>query len=68
MLKQQGANSPSVLIGMPGILVTPHMATFSKEAMERVAGSAVDSVLAALRGERPPGVVNTEIYGTGARS
>ena len=62
VLKQQGANSPSVLIGVPGILVTPHRATFSREAMQRVAGAAVDSVLAALRGERPNGVVNPEIY------
>lgn len=58
VLKVQGANSPSPLIGVPGILVTPHMATFSRESMERVALSAAGSVVAALRGERPAGLVN----------
>lgn len=62
VLKQQGVNSPSVLIGVPGIMVTPHMATFSREAMERVANSVADGIIAALRGQRPEGVVNPEIY------
>jgi phosphoglycerate dehydrogenase-like enzyme len=63
VLRVQGANSPSPLIGMPGILVTPHMATFSRESMERVALSVAASVVAALKGERPPGLVNPEVYG-----
>lgn len=63
VLRVQGANSPSPLIGVPGILVTPHMATFAREAMERVAQAAARSVVAVLRGERPADVVNPEIYG-----
>jgi D-3-phosphoglycerate dehydrogenase len=62
VLKEQGANSSSPLIGVPGILVTPHMATYSREAQERVAISVAHSVVAALKGERPPYVVNPEIY------
>jgi D-3-phosphoglycerate dehydrogenase len=62
VLRVQGANSPSPLIGVPGIVVTPHMATFSRESMERVAMSVAKSVVAALRGERPEGVVNPELY------
>lgn len=60
VLEVQGAGSPSALIGEPRIVVTPHMATFSREAMERVALSCADSVIAVLRGERPPHVVNPE--------
>ena len=62
VLRVQGANSPSPLIGVPGILVTPHMATFSRESMDRVAMSAARSIVAALRGERPSVLVNPEVY------
>ena len=62
VLRVQGANSPSPLIGVPGIIVTPHMATFSRESMDRVAMSAAKSIVAALRGERPFGLVNPEAY------
>ncbi len=62
VLRQQGANSPSPLIGVPGIIVTPHMAPLAHEAMERVSFSAAKSVVAALNGERPANVVNLEIY------
>ena len=56
----QGANSPSPLIGVPGIIVTPHMATFSRESMDRVALSVADSVDRRVEGERPAGLVNPE--------
>lgn len=62
VLRVPGANSPSELIGVPGIIVTPHMATFAREAQARVAVSAANSVVTALRGERPEFVVNPEIY------
>jgi phosphoglycerate dehydrogenase-like enzyme len=64
VLCQQGVNSPSPLIGVPGIVVTPHMATFAREAMERVALSVASSVVAVLRGQRPADVVNQEVYGS----
>ena len=63
VLRTQGADSPSPLIGVPGIIVTPHMATFSRESMERVAMAAARSVIAALEGERPSVLVNPEVYG-----
>jgi len=58
VLRAQGAGSPSPLIGVPGIIVTPHMATFTREATGRVAMSVARGVVAALRGERPEHVVN----------
>jgi phosphoglycerate dehydrogenase-like enzyme len=62
VLRQQGANSPSALIGVPGIIVTPHMATFSAEAMTRVAMMVAQSVITALAGGRPESVVNPAVY------
>jgi phosphoglycerate dehydrogenase-like enzyme len=63
VLIEQGAGSRSPLIGIPQIIVTPHMATYASEAMERVAVSTARSIVAVLDGERPPYVVNPEIYG-----
>jgi phosphoglycerate dehydrogenase-like enzyme len=60
VLRIQGAGSASPLIGVPGIVVTPHMASFSRDAMERVALSVARSVIAALKGDRPSGLVNPE--------
>lgn len=62
VLCELGANSPSPLIGVPGILVTPHMATFSRESMRRVALAVAGSVIAALKGERPAGLVNPDVW------
>jgi phosphoglycerate dehydrogenase-like enzyme len=62
VLRVQGADSPSPLIGVPGILVTPHMATFSRESTQRVALAVAGSVIAALKGERPAGLVNPEVW------
>lgn len=65
VLRVQGEGSPSALIGVPGIIVTPHMATFSRESMERVAMSAARSIVSALRGERPAGLVNPQAWHAG---
>lgn len=62
VLRKQGVNNGSPLIGVPGIIVTPHMASLGREAIERVAMSTARSLVAVLRGERPTSVVNREIY------
>jgi phosphoglycerate dehydrogenase-like enzyme len=62
VLRVQGAGSPSPLIGVPGLIVTPHMASYSRESMGRVALAAASSVVAVLRGERPSVLVNPEVY------
>lgn len=65
VLRQQGAGSPSPLIGVPGIVVTPHMATFTREASERVAMSVAHNVISTLRGERPEHIVNPDAWPEG---
>ena len=68
VLKVQGTHSTSPLLSTPGILVTPHMATYSREAQKRVAISVAHSVVTALKGERPQNVVNPEIYASTTNS
>lgn len=48
----------------PGVLLTPHLAGLTQEA-ERAMGMLVVDTLAAvlLRGERPPNIVNPEVFG-----
>lgn len=65
VLRKQGAGSPSPLIGVPGIIVTPHMATFTRESIGRVAMSVARGIVAALAGERPPHIVNPEAWPQG---
>jgi phosphoglycerate dehydrogenase-like enzyme len=58
VLKEQGPGSASPLIGIPGIIVTPHMAAFTRDASDRVALSVARSILTLFKGERPEHVVN----------
>lgn len=62
VLREQGPGTASPLMDVPGITVTPHMAAFAREALERVALSVAQSIVAALNGERPLNVVNPAIY------
>jgi len=49
------------LAGLPTILLTPHMAGVTEEAMMRMAQNAAEDVLRVLRGERPKYPVNPEV-------
>jgi D-3-phosphoglycerate dehydrogenase len=62
VLREQGAGSQSPLIGVPGIVVTPHMASFTRESTARVAASVARSVIEALAGRRPEHVANPEVF------
>lgn len=50
----------SPLLGAPNLLLSPHMASHTREAMARAFWVAAQNVLAVLRGERPPNAVNPE--------
>lgn len=52
----------------PNLILSPHVAARTREATERMAESAVQSVLDVLAGLRPAHVVNPELYQTTAES
>ncbi|MCP5145951.1 MAG: phosphoglycerate dehydrogenase [Gammaproteobacteria bacterium] len=62
VLEDEGAGSSSRLPGTPGVLVTPHTATYTREAVTRVSISVADAIIAVLQGGRPQHVANPEIY------
>jgi D-3-phosphoglycerate dehydrogenase len=50
------------LLSAPNTVLTPHTAAHTEEALQRMAVSLADDVLAVLRGERPTHVANPEVY------
>lgn len=46
----------------PNLLLTPHVAGISDTSMRAMSEQAIATLLALLRGERPPNVVNTEVF------
>lgn len=46
----------------PNLLLTPHVAGITGTSMRAMSQGAIDTVLALLRGERPPNVVNPEVF------
>lgn len=51
------------LVGMPNVVIVPHIASASVATRNRMATMAVNNLLAGVRGERPPHVVNPEVLG-----
>jgi D-3-phosphoglycerate dehydrogenase / 2-oxoglutarate reductase len=60
VLESETALTPtrSSLVSHPKIIVTPHTAWLSEESRASLQLKAVEQVLAALRGEKPYGLVN----------
>lgn len=50
------------LLSTPNTVLTPHAAAHTEEALQRMAMSIADDVLAVLRGERPTHVANPDVY------
>lgn len=48
------------LVGLPNVVLAPHIASASHRTRDRMATMAADGIVAALRGERPPHLVNPE--------
>jgi glyoxylate reductase len=48
------------LVNMPNAIVVPHIASASVTTRNKMAEMAAKSVLATIRGERPPNIVNPE--------
>jgi len=52
----------SPLLKLPNVLMAPHIASASHATRGRMASMAVDNLLAALDGRRPPHCVNPELF------
>lgn len=55
--------SDSPLAGLENLILSPHIAGLTDEALRGMALSAAEQILQALRGERPPHLVNPEVWG-----
>lgn len=59
--EQEPDFSRSPLIGLPGIITTPHAAGHTRGSVRRQARAAVEAVRNIVRGRVPAGVVNPEV-------
>jgi glyoxylate reductase len=53
---------PTDLLQMENVLLLPHIGSATFETREKMAWVAVNNILAILRGELPPNLLNPEIY------
>ena len=59
---EAGGRGGEPLFDAPRLLLTPHVAGVTATSMEGMSRGAVETMLALLRGERPPNVVNPEVF------
>ena len=55
----------SGLIGLPNVVLTPHLGSAALDTRERMAAIVVENIVAVIEGRRPPNIYNPEIYGRG---
>lgn len=60
---QEPPDKNSLLLKLPNVIVTPHIAAHTDEAVNQMGWAALENCLAALRGERPLHIVNPEALG-----
>jgi D-3-phosphoglycerate dehydrogenase len=58
----------NALFRLENAIVTPHIAAFTQESLEKVSATVAEGVASALRNERPKYVFNESIYQTSQRS
>jgi len=56
------------LLGLENVLITPHALCWTDECFHDIAATALRSIVAVSRGERPAHVVNPEAYASAARA
>lgn len=59
---RQPLTGSEAVFDAPNLLLTPHVAGISDTSMRAMSEQAIATLLALLRGERPPNVVNTEVF------
>ena len=59
-------NEPNInpeLIAMENVILTPHIASATREARNKMGEQAVSSILNVLSGTRPDNLVNKDVWG-----
>ncbi len=51
------------LLELDNVVIVPHIASASLETRTEMALMAANNIIVAMRGERPPNIVNPEVYG-----
>jgi D-3-phosphoglycerate dehydrogenase len=54
--------SDSPLLALDNVVLTPHTAAFTFEGMKNMSSGVVDQLIGYLNGEKPPFLVNPDIY------
>jgi glyoxylate reductase len=55
------------LLGLPNVVLTPHVGSADRETRDAMADVLADNVLAVIEGRRPPNCWNPEIYASSQR-
>ncbi len=59
---QQPLAGTEPVFDAPNLLLTPHVAGVTDSSMRAMSVAAIDTLMALLRGERPPNVVNPQVF------
>lgn len=60
--RQEPPSMDHPLLKLPQVILTPHSGSHTDDAVNQMGRMAVESCLAALRGNRPPNVVNPQVF------
>jgi D-3-phosphoglycerate dehydrogenase / 2-oxoglutarate reductase len=63
VVDKEPVDASNPLVGLENVIVTPHMAANSAEALMDLRRYACDAVIGALAGRWPPSVVNPQVLG-----
>lgn len=50
------------LVDLPNVVLAPHIGSADRDTREEIANVVVDNIEAHIRGDRPPNVINPEVY------
>ena len=62
LLEDENVNSHHPLVSLENVIITPHSAFYSEQALKDLQYKAVQEVIRVLTGERPKSCVNPEVF------